>query len=194
MSNITKILITGTLGSGKSTLIEQFQNRYGVYVITETARDIMKNRTFTDAATLQQTIYEEQLRREEEAARLSVIQGKAIILCDRGLVDIIAYNNVLGVRVPESWIEACQNRYNLALILDKDDITYPFPNRDENRITLPVEFRNQIDTEIRTTVSRFRLPFIDISGSIEERTRSIEGLLKSSISSIEGARNHPETE
>lgn len=192
MSSITKILITGTLGSGKSTLVEQFQNRYGVYVITETARDIMENRTFTDAATMQQTIYEEQLRREEESERLAVIQGKAIILCDRGLVDVIAYNNILGIRVPKSWEQACQNRYNLTLILNKDDITYPFPNPDEGQIILPMEFRNQIDTEIRAMVSKFRLPFIDISGLIEERTRSIEGLLKSSIPSIEGARNHLE--
>lgn len=189
MAKVTKILITGTSGSGKSTLVQQFQNIHGVYVIPESARDIMQGKSFTDLTTIQQAIYEKQLQREEEAENLAKIQGNGVILCDRGLVDIIAYNRVLGIQVPKSWIELCQGRYNLTFILNKDDILYPFSNFDRSHIILPVDLRNQIDIEIRNLVLELDLPYVDISGSIEKRKQFLEEFFKSTTPHIEGVRN-----
>lgn len=193
MSNVPKILITGTSGSGKSTLVQQFQNRHGVHVIPESARDVIQGRSFIDLTIIQQAIYEKQLQREEETENLAKAQGNEVILCDRGLVDIIVYNKILGIQVPESWIELCQGRYDLTFILNKDDIPYPFSNSDRSHIILPVDLRNQIDIEIRNLVLKLDLPYVNLSGSIEKRKEFLEEFVESMIPHIEGGRNKFET-
>lgn len=192
MSDRRKILITGTVSSGKTTLLRQFQNRHGIYVIEETARDIMQKQIFNDAATIQQAIYEEQLHREDEAEIMTRVQGKSIILCDRGIIDIIAYSKLLGYQVPDSWKVTCKDRYDFAFVLSKDNFPY-FPLNNEG-FYISLEFRNQIDTEIRATISRFGVPSIGIHGSLEERIHLVESIIQPYLRSIEGGRKNPEYE
>src|SRR5471030_3328284 len=104
-----KILITGTLRSGKTTLLNGLQNRPQFAIVPEVAQSFIKKYGYgiTQEARFQDMVFAEQLRREE----LGVQLGKPYILCDRGTLDNIAFCQVIGVPIKPEWLELLHDRY-----------------------------------------------------------------------------------
>ncbi len=92
----TKVVLTGTFSSGKTTLLDLFQNQ--AFIIPEVAKEIIDNQPdFFNKPELQPIILTEQLRREQEAERTR----NNLIICDRGIIDIIVYSRYFGHPEPK---------------------------------------------------------------------------------------------
>jgi predicted ATPase len=96
---ITKILISGTFSTGKTTLARAVtrdlrEHRAKVSLISETARycpyPLNKNQTFETSLWLMT----EQMRREIEMT----IEKPSIIICDRGIPDILSHALTIPIR------------------------------------------------------------------------------------------------
>jgi len=109
-----KFLFTGTFEAGKTTLISLFTQFPEIAVVNEVARDILSVRPdLASSPIFHDMNFMEQIRREEEAS----LKKPTVILCDRGVLDIIAYANILNHPVKQEWIDALQNRYHMILFL-----------------------------------------------------------------------------
>lgn len=173
-----KFLITGTFESGKTTLTSLFKNTPGVTVVKEVARDILAvNPNFAADPIFHEINFAEQLRREKNAEA----SGAHVILCERGILDIIAYANVFQHPVDPQWNHALQNRYDKIFVFNKDDVSFD-DTPEENM------FRNAIDKEIRKISSQLEIPIVEIKGTLEERRHIVEGFVCEEIISKEGSR------
>lgn len=173
-----KFLITGTFESGKTTLTSLFKNTPGVTVVKEVARDILSvNPTLAADPLFHEINFEEQLRREKNAE----VSGEYVALCERGILDIIAYANVFQHPVDLRWIQALQNRYDKIFIFNKDGVSFD-GTPEENM------FRNAIDKEIRRISSQLEIPTIEVKGTLDERRHLVESFVCEEIINKEGSR------
>lgn len=180
--SMKKILITGTFESGKTTLASLFRDVPGVVIVEEVARDILSvNPNLATDPIFHEINFAEQLRREKNAEA----SGAYVILCERGILDIIAYANVFKHPIDPQWTQALQDRYDMMFILNKDDV--PFDSTPEENT-----FRNAIDREIRRISSRLEIPVIEVKGTLEERRHAVEGFICEGIISKEGNRKFTE--
>lgn len=174
--NVKKFLITGTFESGKTTLTSLFRDIPSIAVVEEVARDILSvNPNLATDPIFHEINFAEQLHREKDAET----SGAHVILCERGILDIIAYANVFQHPIDPQWIQALQNRYDMIFIFNKDDILFD-STLEENT------FRNAIDREIRRISFQLEIPIIEIKGTLEERRRIVEGFVYEEIISKEG--------
>lgn len=180
-----KILITGTFESGKSTLLSQFQEDERAIVIPEVAHDLLQNDPSLELKPgFQDLNFAEQLRRESEAELVAIKTGRRIILCDRGVLDTLAYCEVLRITPKQEWLDASINRYSKAIILSKEDIPHI-----SNNPTLDIDlstYRNNLDTAIRKFLSIYNPDFIEIDGPMVQRVNKLRECIKTSLVNVEG--------
>ncbi len=154
-----KILFTGSIDAGKTTLLNHFSSHPQIYVVSETARELLSlNPALAVKPEFQDILFQEQLRREEEAIR----SGKPIIICDRGVFDIVAFSTILSHPVKKEWKESLPGRYQSVALFSITDI--PF---DVSTYTLNLEIaqqRERIDQTIRRIVRELACPILEISG------------------------------
>lgn len=177
-NNMKKFLITGTFESGKTTLTSLFRNTPGVAIVEEVARDILSvNPNLATEPIFHELNFAEQLRRERNAEASSA----HVILCERGILDIIAYANVFQHPVDPQWNQALQNRYDKIFIFNKDDVSFD-STPEENM------FRNAIDKEIRKISSQLGIPILEVKGTLEERRYLVGGFVCEEIINKEGSK------
>lgn len=98
-SNQFRILFTGTLDAGKTTIAELLANRDDIHVVREVARDLLTSNPASEShPDLQAKIIEEQLRRELIAER----SLKPLVILDRSYLDVICYSRHFGDSIDES--------------------------------------------------------------------------------------------
>jgi len=123
---VRKIVITGGAYSGKSTLVEQL-SREGLAVAPEAAMQVIEALNAelgleaatawrrADPAAFQARIAELQLAAETAAER----SGAALVVCDRGLHDGLAYCRHWGIEPPPVLLEALRGRrYDAVFVLE----------------------------------------------------------------------------
>lgn len=165
-----KVLFTGTLDAGKTTLIKEFANDPSVVVIPEVAQDLIDIYGYgiTQLPEFQDMVFAEQIRREDEAER----SGRSLIICDRGTVDIIAFCDIIGHQTKPEWEASLQDRYDSVFLFNKDDIDF-----DAGLYDVPFdirEYRSAVDSSIRRVLSRLNLPIIELQGVHEQRLRVVQ--------------------
>lgn len=178
-----KILITGTLRSGKTTLLSTLQKNTDIVVVPEAAQDIIDRHGYeiTQNPAFQEMVFAEQLQREAAAEALN----QNIILCDRGTLDNIAFCRVIGVKIQPQWMELLFNRYDAALILNQNDINFD-PSEYSGSVNFDMaDYRNRVDSAIRQVVHEVGLPVVEISGTHETRVKTVREFL-TAISTAEG--------
>lgn len=93
----TKVVLTGTFSSGKTTLLNLFQNR--ALVISKVEKEILDCQLdLFNKPEFQSIILAEQLRREQEAERTY----NHLIIYGRGVIDIIVYSRYFGHPEPKT--------------------------------------------------------------------------------------------
>lgn len=93
------IIITGTMGSGKSSLINALMKR-GIRTVPEPARDILKEQREINAAGVPEknpSLFTQLLLSRFTANYASMINNKTKTLFDRGIPDVIAYANLFNL-------------------------------------------------------------------------------------------------
>ena len=188
MSRIPKILFTGTFETGKSTLLNLFADDPRVLIIPETPRDLLKDNPALEVdPRFQDMIFEEQMKRELAAEEKAQKEGRRAILCDRGIVDIIAYSQVFDYELQDLWVEAAQERYDLGIIFSATDIPN-YTNIPELGLDMK-EYRTNIEVRVRTVLKDFGIPCVDLFGSIPQRKETVSLLIDEKIAFIEGSKN-----
>lgn len=169
---VYKVLFTGTFETGKTTLIERFKEDPHIEIVPEVARDLLESDPKLELSPVfQDLVFAEQVKREIEAEKC----GKSIILCDRGLLDIIAFSEVLGHSVKPMWVESIWNRYNYVFLFSINDIPVPLQNYDLG-IDI-IDYRIRVDKKIKEVILRYDIEFLEVNGSIDVREKMVKNHL-----------------
>ncbi|HHT9138690.1 MAG TPA: ATP/GTP-binding protein [Candidatus Wunengus sp. YC60] len=186
-----KILVTGTFESGKTELINLYSNDPRVTLISEVARDVLAfDPSLQSKPEFQNILFCEQLKRE----KLAESNGRPIILCDRGTLDIIAFSLALGLPVKDEWISNSFGRYRSIVICDPRDVPFRSSIDELN----DVSFRDQIDLKIRNVIREIianditRPRIIESHGTLVERKQFLDEFIEASVSQQEGKIQRPE--
>ena len=185
-----KILFTGTIHTGKSTLLHRLQTDPipNCGLIEETARKLLsqhpeleKLQKFQDILFAQQVELENQMESK----------NTQFIICDRGVLDIVAYARFFGHPVKRAWLEWCKT-YDKAFIFDKADVPFTNdiidldPQYEKSRDW--IDFRNGLDQHFKNVLQELNIPYALLSGTVEHRLSHIRIELLSPSRNVEYER------
>ena len=108
---MARFVITGGLGTGKTTLISALSD--SISTVAEPARELIaEHRLATDESTLDKRP-EEFVQRliERSIHKYAAVSDGVVAVFDRGLPDCVAYAKVYGLDVGEALAAAAQYRY-----------------------------------------------------------------------------------
>jgi predicted ATPase len=184
---VRKIVITGGAYSGKSTLVERLSHE-GFSVAPEAAMQVIEALNAelgleaatawrrADPAAFQARIAELQLAAEAAAER----SGSALVVCDRGLHDGLAYCRHWGIEAPAALLEALRGRrYDAVFVLET---LTGFETRGETgRIddhTESLQIRDLVDRVYREyDHAPLALPEMPLAERLAEVRRAIDALI-----------------
>ena len=122
MSNIRRILITGSPGSGKTTLIKGLKNR-GYEVFDEFSRSLIKspenegskNLFLKDPINFSAKLLERRIKQFNDAKRIKKAKNN-LVFYDRGIQEIFGYLKAIGLE-KSSWNKKMTHyRYDIVFI------------------------------------------------------------------------------
>ena len=176
-----KLILTGTQGSGKSTILNYFKEK-GYNVITEVVRTLAK-----DGVKINEMgDVEGQRRIFNEYVKL--FSENESYISDRGLSDVTGYtfshaikegdeNGPLRKLADEQFLAVEEFHKN------NPDITVcyvpiEFPVVDDGVRSTNEEFRSEIDFLIKNILDCANIPYHTITGTVEERINKVKKLLE----------------
>lgn len=173
-----KFLFTGTFDSGKTTLASEFEADPAVCVIREVARDLLRsNPDLASDPMFNSLNFTEQIRKEKEAE----ISKPYLVICDRGILDVLAYATVFSNPIDSEWIKAMRNRYDRIFYFNKTDILFSPSSQEEK------DLRNSVDLALQMWITRLGIPVIGVEGAANERKNLMDGYVCEAVISSEGA-------
>jgi len=114
MKKNIKIAITGTESTGKTILSEQLTQHYNAELVTEFARDYLKNKT--NHYTYDDIVYI--AKKQIEAEQKATASDKEIIICDTDSINIKIWLEYYNYKVPDFLLKHIASKpYNLSLLL-----------------------------------------------------------------------------
>lgn len=175
-----KIAFIGTSCIGKTTLLNHFRTTdlgLRVTIVDEAARDFFQENDVPDrfSAETQKRVQALALTREREAH--ANLPPPDIILCDRSVIDAVAYVKATGDEKGAlqllSDVQFWLSTYTHFLLLDPADIPY---EQDEIRQEDP-ETRMRFHQAFLDFFAETEIPCELLSGTVEERVARIETIL-----------------
>ena len=171
-----KIAIIGAQGVGKTTLAKQINKKYPDFKILPEAARLAKeaghNLDHTATVETEHWLIAKQIELEntEESAWVA----------DRCSIDLLAYIHHLFSE-ENSLIEFANktlvprfSNYDLVIYLPSGQ----FAIEDDGLRTTDIKFQREIDARIKSILEKYKTPFIEITGSPDERLARVEDLLK----------------
>lgn len=182
-----KILLTGTIRVGKTTLLNQLkeQKLKECILIDEVARKLLEEKPELERKPdFQDVLFAEQTRQELYA----LSKNPSIIICDRGSIDIVAYSRFFGHPVKPDWLTWCRT-YDKIFLLNKEDVLFtdniikadPQYAADRDWI----DFRKSIERQIIDVLTELQISYTNLGGSIEQRFVNISKEMESFMTSLE---------
>jgi predicted ATPase len=191
MDSLT-VAVSGTHGTGKSTLIRYLQSRFEsdfqIDVVPEAAREIVRKLSdsefFESNFSVERQLSTIGFQMLSERLALNIPQHPKkfrLTLCDRSLVDLWAYATMLFPAFAESslgllWREIIErwakNVYDIIVFLP---IEGPM-NLQEQRYQ-GAKFQSTIDAAIRNLYREFGIEVVILRGSLDERLDKLISLL-----------------
>ena len=178
MSDVKRIVVTGTESTGKTQLTQRLAVHFGEPWSAEHAREFWDARGGITAADLD-ALDRGQVANEDAAAA----KARRIVFLDTDLITCVIWNDLLfpGACPPWVRVEADRRARRAALyLLCMPDVPYvPDPQR-----CFPDDAtRKQTGERWREALTSRGLPFVEIRGSWEERERTaiaaVEKILRS---------------
>jgi len=183
MENNMKIVISGGPCSGKTSVVEKFQEK-GYYTLPEPARilgeelgikfsnEIRGKKRFE----INNLVFEKYLEQETR------IPKNKIAILDTGMPDNIPFYSLYcsGMEIPEKYLKACKNRYSKVFMLIPLDSYETDGVRGENKeeaFTI-YQMKDKIYKEIGYTVTPVPLFSKNKEESINKRVEFIEREIK----------------
>lgn len=180
-----KIVVTGSIYAGKTTLVNSLRGIQGIAILPETASEFVhRDKNIVFKPDFQDILFDEQTKRELALQS----QGQLIIVCDRGVPDIITHAKFFGQEIKPEW-EAWMKTYDYSFVVLKNDINFNPPpgmyleNYDWNSFR---EIMHRLTIEILTTYS---VPFDFLKGDVEYRKEAMLKRIQSLLEFREGRIN-----
>ena len=163
-----KVLFTGTLDSGKTTIVELLAGLTDAHIIPEVARDLLdQDPDIERKPEFQTQIIAEQIKREHEAEQSS----KRLVILDRIFLDIICYSRHFDHQIDESPLLTRMD-YSKVLLFSPFDIDV------QNSLSIEMQqYRMAIHLRFVQVLQELGIPYEVISGSISARLRRIGEVL-----------------
>lgn len=172
-----KLILTGTHGSGKTTLLNHYRD-LGYNVITEVVRNLSKEGVKINEmgdGEGQNRIFEEYVK------LLSSDNG---YISDRGLSDVAGYTFSLAVHEKVDK-DIADEQFLTLQQFHKDHpeiivcyIPIEFPVVDDGVRSVDEGFREEVDFMIKNLLDCAEINYHTITGTVEERIKMIDELLK----------------
>ena len=170
-----KISLTGSQGTGKTTLCEAFINKYPkFYYLKETARIEIKKAgklpqfmTLDERCAFQERVLDSQI--EQELANPSFIS-------DRSVFDVLAYTKGLPNynRLKEKALKHyLKNKYDVVFYVPIQFDIEGDSERDPDK-----KYQQEIDENIMDLIKEFKLPVKIVQGTVDERLATMTNLLQ----------------
>ncbi len=180
---LTKVALSGSHGTGKSTLLAVIASRLRAESATlpEVPRAVCDDvadpaflKRGSNTPTRQLVLIAEQIAQESRSRA-------PVLFTDRSVVDHWAYSRVL---FPE-WVVGVEGRA-VSQLVDRWAETYSAVVYLAAEIPLEADevredddmFRNEIDVAIREDYARLGVSFIEVCGSVSERLRALQTSLR----------------
>lgn len=179
-----KVVFTGTIFVGKSTLIEDFARRPHVAIVREVARELIaQDPSIEHKSEFQNILFSEQVRRETEA----INSGAKVVICDRSIADNIAHSRYYGHPIAVEWKDWLKT-YDHFFLFAKNDFPFQIERYPEGNDW--IGFRDNLHQHIQSVLSEYALPYSDLSGSHEARRSIVESLISVTESNSEIRTNY----
>lgn len=172
-----KYHFTGAQGTGKTTLLNEARHYYpGFTFITEVVRNLSKTKNIKinelGNETSQMIIFN---------TYLESLLTQTEYISDRSLIDVISYTRYLAVNnldfdinilnVQEILLDFIVKRNLLGFIFY---VPIEFPLVEDGIRSNNENFRREVDVNIRYYLERFKIPYVVMSGSKEERSKILK--------------------
>jgi predicted ATPase len=161
-----KILITGSMGVGKTTLTNMLGEVKKIDVLPEVAREMIEE-GFDLGSGITEGIEREILNRQ-----ILLELSEDDFIADRGIIDILAYcmvifgDNTELLNHVNKWLSKAH--YDIVFYLPPE-----FPLEDDGVRTTDIEFQKNIDEAIKFILKSVPFKWYEIRGTKEERLNKV---------------------
>lgn len=184
------VAVSGALVSGKTTLVRAIASGNGRMwkIIPDLPRAAL-NVIGWDTLQYDPIAFQHYIGLRQIMEEAAIAKSDSCTICDKSLVDAIAYWDVLVGTARPHWASVLNSmRYAAIFICDPNDISRDKADEYQQRHW---DFRSRIHEAILSVCADFHLDYALCSGTVEERSRSamdtINGLGLSEIEASDGA-------
>jgi HTH-type transcriptional regulator, transcriptional repressor of NAD biosynthesis genes len=166
-SLVRRIAILGGESSGKTTLAASLGAEFGTEWVPEYGRELWEAKEGALAYEDMVAIAREQIRREEDAARL----GRAFVFCDTSPLTTLFYSLEMFGRADPELVRAAQRSYSIVLLCAPD---FPFVQDGTRR---DGAFRQQQHAWYEAQLATRGVRYAIARGSLADRVHFVRQLL-----------------
>ena|GEM_PF-2233239 len=144
-----KVLITGTVAVGKTQLLDQFEQLHirRTVVLPNVAKQLIKHFSSENhLLAFQDAVFAEQIENEISAEK----EHPKVILCHRGVLDVMAYAELYGHPLRQEWKAWTRSEYDQVIFLTEDEKSKDTPQKT---------FYSEVAKKIRNQIVNTGLPF-----------------------------------
>lgn len=174
-----RILFTGAQGTGKTTLIERFEElQPSLYKIKGVTRKVLKQNDFkpneNSTDECQNAIFN---------AKRKELERSGSFMSERSLIDVFAYTSYQYRRGKCSYKELANEMSNLTEYIrsHKDDVYVFFPVefelKDDGVRSVDKEYQKEISDIIWETINALDVHYFVVTGTIDERVKMLNTIM-----------------
>lgn len=172
-----KLAFTGAQGTGKTTVLKEFENR-GKEVVTEVVRKLAKKGTKINQDG------DENGQKKIFKAYEKALSVESALITDRCLIDVFAYTLYLmdNGKVSPEFAQKQMKQLKKFIEQHGEFIYCYFPIEfdavDDGVRSTDEEFRKAIDNNIKRIIRELNIPTVEIRGTVEERVTIVDNIYK----------------
>lgn len=180
-----KIVVTGSIFAGKTTIVNSLKGVNGIITLSETASEFVhRDKNIVFRSDFQDILFAEQTKRESTLQS----QGYHIIVCDRGIPDIITHAKFFSQPIKPEW-EEWMRTYDYSFVASTENVNFNPPPGMYLENYDWVNFRDIMHKLTLEVLKTYSVPFELLQGSAEYRREILLKRVQSPLEFREGRIN-----